>query len=94
MEGLTEKLTECCILRHSLLPLAKHTAMIYSILGQFETSTPLLAHSWEQFEELFKKTVASLVEEKPGFSKDVNAREQVGVAIDRINHAVLQDTIQ
>ena len=88
-----EKLTECCILRHSLLPMAKHAAMIYSILEQLETSNPLLAHSWAQFEDLFKKTLASLSKEQPALSKD-NASERVGVAIERINRAVLQDAIQ
>ena len=93
MDGLMEKLTEYCTLRHSLLPLAKHAAMVYCILEQLETSNPLLAHSWGQFEELFKKMLASLIKEQPAFSKD-NASKQVGVAIDRINHTVLQDTIQ
>jgi hypothetical protein len=93
MDGLSEKLTECCILRHSLLPLAKHAAMIYSILEQLETSNPLLAHSWGQFEDLFKKALASLAKEQPALNKD-NADERVGVAIDRINSTVLQDTIQ
>ena len=94
MDGLTEKLTVCCILRHSLLPLAKHAAMVYGVLEQLESSNPLLAQSWRQFEDLFKKTLGSLIKEQaPVFSKD-NASERVGVAIDRINHAVLQDTIQ
>ena len=93
MKDLTEKLTEYCILRHSLLPLAKHAAMVYCILEQLETSSPLLAHSWGQFEDLFKKTLALLIKEQPAFSKD-NASEQVGVAIDRLNGAILQDTIQ
>ena len=88
-----EKLTECCILRHSLLPLAKHAAVIYSTLEQLESSNPLLAHSWEQFEDLFKKMLALLAKEQPVLSKD-NASERVGVAINRINHAVLQDAIQ
>ena len=93
MDGLMEKLTECCVLRYSLLPLAKHAAMIYSILEQLESSNPLLAHSWAQFEDLFKKVLASLAKEQPALSKD-NASERVGVAIDRINCAVLQDAIQ
>ena len=93
MDGLTERLTEDCLLRHSLLPLAKHTAMVYCILEQLESSNPLLAHGWGHFEELFKKMLGSLIKEQPGFSKD-NASERVGVAIDQINVAVLQDTIQ
>ena len=93
MDSLTEKLTGYCALRHSLLPLAKHTAMVYCILEQLEASHPLLTHSWEQFEDLFKKTLASLIKEHPTFSKD-HSSETVNVAIDRINHAILQDTIQ
>ena len=93
MEGLTDKLTEYCSLRHSLLPLAKHTAMIYHILEQLESSKPLLAHNWGHFEELFKKTLATLIKEQPAFNKN-NAGEQVDVAIDQINSAMLQDTIQ
>ena len=76
-----------------MLPLAKHAAMIYTILEQLEASQPLLSQSWGQFEELFKKTLASLIKEQPTFTKE-NASEQVGVAIERINFAVLQDTIQ
>ena len=82
-----------CSLRRSLLPLARHAAMVYAILEELEASSPLLVQNWGQFDELFKKTLAALIKDQSSFTKE-NASEQVGVAIERLNYAVLQDTIQ
>ena len=93
MNDLTEKLNEFCNLRCLLLPLAKHVAMVYCILVQLEESNPLYAQSWEQFEGLFKNTLSLFIKKHPTFGKE-KSNEVVDAAIELINQAILQDTVQ
>lgn len=95
-----ESLNHFCQTLSLLVPVARHGAMVYNIMGQTAKTVPFSLQGWKHFMNLFREALVSYVKRNPDTSgrlrggNDSVQREIVNGILQQMNQTLLQNAFR